>query len=88
MIPSHMTNCRSPCPWLTDLIVAQLIGKPRKKILVAQLISHNKKLGFIDGCPTGPQHFKAGDKISSEKFFWFLVNHGFFKKRNSQFFLQ
>ena len=40
-------------PWLTDLIVIQLVKKPRSNILVTQPISHHKELGIIHRRTTG-----------------------------------
>ena len=45
----NVCHRRSPCSRLIDLIVVQLVVKPRKNVLVVKSISHNKRLGFIDG---------------------------------------
>ena len=39
----NVCHRQSPCAWLLDLIAVQLVVKPRKNVLVAQPISHNKR---------------------------------------------
>ena len=45
----------SPCQWLTNLIVVQLVVKPGNNVLVTQPIAQNKSLSFTDTRKTG-QH--------------------------------
>ena len=52
----NVCHRHSPCPWLTDLIVVQLVVKPRKNVLVAQAIPQ-QEAWF---------HRRASDTLASE----------------------